>query len=194
MPRPPILEPLNWPDVFDAGKVWADWLAIAESDDRRQKMADDLASLELPATTAASVSAITRRVNVVAIAEDWCGDVIRHAPVMQKLADASANIGLRYLAREDRPDVFTRFLTNGGEAIPKFIFLSDQWVECGSWGPMPEALKTIIARGKACGDVGTARKIVGARYRADANREEVIGELAALIEIAATTALAPPAP
>jgi hypothetical protein len=77
-----------------------------------------------------------------------------------------------------------RFLTNGGEAIPKFIFLSDRFVECGNWGPMPAADRVLIARGKACGDVGAARKKVALSYQMDVDRRIVVEELVELIHIA----------
>jgi len=73
--------------------------------------------------------------------------------------------------------VFARFLTNGGEAIPKFIFISEAWVECGNWGAMPEACRELIARGKACGDVASARRKVSALYEADPTRRLVVREL-----------------
>jgi hypothetical protein len=82
--------------------------------------------------------------------------------------------------------LFARFLTNGGEAIPKFIFLSDRFVECGNWGPMPENCKELIARGKACGDVATARKKVSAFYEQGSACREVVSELLRLVDIASS--------
>jgi hypothetical protein len=110
--------------------------------------------------------------------------VVRHVPVLQRLAEAAPNLKLRFITRQQWPDVFTRFLTNGGEAIPKFVFLSDAFVECGSWGPMPAPLRDLIARGKACGNLAAARKKVAALYEADGNRRMVVSELLQLIDIA----------
>ena len=123
---------------------------------------------------------------VVAIAEDWCGDVVRHVPVLARLADAAPKLELRFITREQHPEVFVRFLSNGGEAIPKFIFLSEAWVECGNWGAMPDACRELIARGKACGDVGAARKKVSALYDADPGRRGVIEELLHAVDVASS--------
>jgi hypothetical protein len=101
------------------------------------------------------------------------------------MAEAAPMLKVRIIARQQWPEVFVRFLTNGGEAIPKFIFLSDRFVECGHWGPMPEACRELIARGKACGDVAAARKKVAALYEADGNRREVVRELLRLVDVAA---------
>ena len=135
-----------------------------------------------------SLKALAKPVHVVAIAEDWCGDVVRHAPVLQRLADETPNLKVRYVRRDQHLDVFARFLTNGGEAIPKFVFLSDAFVECGNWGPMPDACRELIARGKACGNVAAAREKVAALYNADPQERMVVNELLSLIDIAACTA------
>jgi hypothetical protein len=49
---------------------------------------------------------------------------------------------------------------------------------------MPAAERVLIARGKACGDVGAARKKVGMSYQADMGQHIVVEELLALIDIA----------
>jgi thiol-disulfide isomerase/thioredoxin len=184
MPRPATLTVLDWKAVFDSGLDYAAWLAAAESGEQRDRMEAQRLALTLEPAVAGFLAALPRAVHVVAIAEDWCGDVVRHAPVLQRMAEAGAQLKVRYISREQHPEVFVRFLTNGGEAIPKFIFLSDRFVECGSWGPMPECCRVLIARGKACGDVATARKKVSACYEQDTTRRIVITELLRLVDIA----------
>ena len=122
----------------------------------------------------------------ICIAEEWCGDVKRHVPALAAL-ERYDHVAVSYLYREDAPDVFIRYLTNGGEAIPKMIFISDQWVETGNWGPMPDACRALIAQGKAAGDVPAARKLVAAAYQADEQLATVFAELAAGITRAAAT-------
>jgi len=184
MPQPPLLRVIDWEEVFRSGQDFATWMERAESEERRNEMATGLEAMQLEPTVASGLAALKRPVHVVAIAEDWCGDVVRHVPPLQAMAEASANLRVRFITREQYLDVFTRFLTNGGEAIPKFIFLNDAFVECGNWGPMPEACRTLIARGKACGDLGAARKKVSAAYDADPGRKIVVRELYSLAEIA----------
>jgi len=186
MPRPSTLPGIDWKAVSDSGLAYPEWLAGAESVAQRDTLEALRLALILEPLVVGALAALPRLVHVVAIAEDWCGDVVRHVPVLQRLAEAGPNLQVRYITREQHPEVFIRFLTNGGEAIPKFIFLSDRFVECGSWGPMPASCRELIARGKACGDVGAARKKVAARYEADGNRREVVVELLRLIDIASS--------
>ena len=135
MPRPTTLPLIDWKAVFHSGLDYAAWLEAAESAEQRDKIENQRQGLRLEPTVAAFMAALPRPVHVVAIAEDWCGDVVRHVPVLQRMADAASNnLRVRYVSREQHPDAFARFLTNGGEAIPKFVFLSADFVECGNWG------------------------------------------------------------
>lgn len=185
MPRPPVLPVLDWREIFAAGKEFEAWLDAAESHEKAARMREDAASLPLVEEAEEFLEDLTRDVNVVAFAEDWCGDVVRHVPVLERIARACPRLHVRYLARADRPDVFVRFLTNGGEAIPKFVFLSEAWTEYDNWGPMTCADRQLIARGKALGDVPAARRKVAERYAADPDRGKVFAEI---LDIVATGA------
>lgn len=189
MPRPPILPPIDWPSVFESGVDFETWMNRAESPENRRKIEEGLASMHLDPMAAAALAALPRPVRVVAIAEDWCGDVVRHVPVLQRMVEASPRLSVRYLARTACPDVFARFLTNGGEAIPMFVFLSEAWVECGHWGPMPEACRELIARGKACGNLAQARQKVSGLYALDLERRTVVSEILRILDIASTPSL-----
>ena len=188
MPRPPTLQVINWADVFSAGKPWSEWIGEGESREKREEMDRARRKLSLQTYETRLVTNLERNVHVVAIAEDWCGDVIRHVPVIQRLADLSEHLRIRYIARADRPDIFVRYLTNGGEAIPRFIFLNHEFVECGNWGPMPLFCCELIARGKACGDVASARRKIGVIYESNLDRSHAVRELLALSRLSASDA------
>lgn len=184
MPRPPLLRVIDWEDVLRSGADFDAWLKGAESSENRDRMTAALDAMAIEPDIAAGLKGLKRTVNVVAIAEDWCGDVVRHVPALQAMALETNKLRVRFVTREQYLDVFTRFLTNGGEAIPKFVFISDAFVECGNWGPMPDACRKLIARGKACGDVGAARKKVHALYEADPGLKVVVRELYELVQTA----------
>jgi hypothetical protein len=60
---------------------------------------------------------------MLAIAEDWCGDVYRELPTFVRIAEA-AGIELRIFPRDKNPDIMDEFLSNNGKsrAIPVFVF------------------------------------------------------------------------
>lgn len=189
MPRPPVLPVLDWSEIFAAGKDFEAWLDAAESPEKAARMREEAETLPLVEEAEEFLKELTRDVNVVAFAEDWCGDVVRHVPVLERIARACPRLHVRYLAREDRPDVFVRFLTNGGEAIPKFVFLSEAWTEYDNWGPMTCANRRLIARGKALGDVPAARRKVAERYADDADRGKVFAEILDIVATGASETL-----
>jgi hypothetical protein len=184
MPRPPVLPALDWRAIFDSGIEFDAWLATADHPHLRDAMAESANQLTLAPQVEAALAALPADVHIVAIAEDWCGDVCRHVPALERINRAAPRLHVRYITREQRPDVFVRYLTNGGEAIPKFIFLNATFTECGNWGPMPEACKELIARGKAAGNVGPARAQVSQLYQADPSLRHVFKELLTHIDIA----------
>ena len=129
MPRPPILEVLNWEEVYNSGLSFSDWLAIAESEEKRENMRSKSEEVVPPAKVLERLEKLNNPAYVVAIAEDWCGDVVRHVPALEALNSRSDKVNVCYVSREQHRDVFVRFLTNGGEAIPKFVFLNKDF--CG---------------------------------------------------------------
>src|ERR1700735_1059803 len=60
---------------------------------------------------------------LLAIAEDWCGDVYRELPTAVRIAEA-AGMDLRIFLRDEHPDIMDEFLSNHGKsrAIPVFVF------------------------------------------------------------------------
>jgi thiol-disulfide isomerase/thioredoxin len=185
MPKPPILPVMDWQALFERGRPYAEWIQTGESESNRRTMESLREKQTLNAESLKDIQGVDRPIHIIAIAEDWCPDVVRHVPVLMKIAEANENLRVRFISREDSPDAFVRYLTLGGEAVPKFIFLSDRFVECGSWGPMPDDCRKFIARGKACGDVKAARQKVFQRYQADPECRDVERELLQRIEIAA---------
>ncbi len=185
MPRPPILPVPDRKAIFESGIEYRDWLGNEEYAEQLRDIQNIYYELELDADERKAVASLNRDVYVIVIAEPWCGDVIRHVPYLVKLAEASANqIKLRFLQREDAPDYFARFLTNGGEAIPKFVFCADNFNEVGNWGPMSTTPRRMIAIGKALDQGGEARKRVAAFYEQDNGRERK-REILDLIAVAA---------
>ena len=186
MPRPPILKTIDWKKVFNTGIDFKTWLGDCENPEHVRKMHSSAASIELDERDLDILGEVHRDIHIVAIAEDWCGDVVRHVPVLEQLVRNSSRLRVRYITRDQHRDVFARYLTNGGESIPKFIFLNDQYVECGNWGPMPNDCRRLIACGKACGNVAVFREKVNELYKADGRFRAVIQELLDLIQIAST--------
>lgn len=122
---------------------------------------------------------------VIVITEPWCGDSLAVLPVVTKLLEAAGNGAVRILLRDEHPDVMDRYLTNGARAIPKFVFMDEDFTERFHWGPRPDAAQRIFEDHRAditAGRIGKPevhKKIRGfyARNRGRAVVEEIIASL-----------------
>lgn len=76
--------------------------------------------------------------NVVAIGEDWCGDVIANFPVIGKLAEKSDKLNLRVFLRDQNLDIMDQYLKEGQfRSIPVFVFFDKDFNELGHWIERP---------------------------------------------------------
>lgn len=89
--------------------------------------------------------------NVLALAEDWCGDVIANLPVLGKLAEQSGKLNLRVFLRDQNLDIMDQYLKSGEfRSIPVFVFFDQEFNELGYWIERPAKMTELQAemRGK----------------------------------------------
>lgn len=79
------------------------------------------------------------------LTEGWCGDAAQNIPAIVKMASLNPHITLRFLLRDENPEVMDAYLTEGGRSIPKLICLeADSLEELGTWGPRPAAVQAMM--------------------------------------------------
>ena len=84
------------------------------------------------------------------ITESWCGDAAQILPIIYKMSQLSDKISLRIVLRDDNEDLMNQFLTNGGKAIPKLIFIEKESMEVfGDFGPRPTLATQLVKDYKA---------------------------------------------
>src|SRR5207237_10192106 len=75
---------------------------------------------------------LARPLNVMVLAEDWCGDVIANLPVLGRLAQESGKLKLRVFLRDQSSDLMDQYLNQGKhKSIPVFAFFDDRFNELG---------------------------------------------------------------
>lgn len=85
-------------------------------------------------------TALPRTLKVVAIAEDWCSDVVANLPILGKLAELSGKLDVRVVLR-DSTDLIDSYLTQGAfRSIPVFIFMDDAYREIGVFHERPDSV------------------------------------------------------
>ena len=83
------------------------------------------------------------------ISEGWCGDAAQILPIIKLMAEASENIDLKIVLRDEHEDLINQFLTNGAKSIPKLLILDEKANLINHWGPRPEGAKNLILDYKA---------------------------------------------
>ncbi len=83
------------------------------------------------------------------ITESWCGDAAQTLPVINKIAEASENIELRIVLRDEHPELMDNFLTNGTRSIPKLVIVDSDPEVIAVWGPRSAAATKLVTDYKA---------------------------------------------
>ena len=90
---------------------------------------------------------LPRPLNVVVLAEDWCGDVIANLPVLGRLAEAVGRLNVRIFYRDQNEDLIDHWLNHGQfKSIPVFAFFDESFHELGHWIERPDSVTELRAR------------------------------------------------
>lgn len=107
----------------------------------RDKLEANEAAVRLSDEDLAAFRGLNGPVHVVALAEDWCGDVIANLPVVGALARESGTLDLRVFLRDQNKDLMARWLNRGThESIPVFAFFDDRFTEIGVFIERPASV------------------------------------------------------
>lgn len=136
-----------------------DYLAYAELNEARLHRLDK--TMKVEENVAAKLSGLKKKYTWLVISECWCGDAAQIVPILNKMAEASDNIELRIVFRDQNLELMDAFLTNGGRAIPKLIIVEQDTLKVlGHWGPRPVLAQKVITDYKAAhGVVDEAGKV-----------------------------------
>jgi hypothetical protein len=97
--------------------------------------------VELSSEDLESFKRLPRPLNVLVIAEDWCGDVIANFPILGRIAQESGKLNLRAFLRDQNLDLMDQYLLRGEfRAIPVFVFFDDDFNVIGRFLERPDSV------------------------------------------------------
>lgn len=138
--------PVITEERFRSGYTWDDYLnAIQKNIDRFR---DNYAHVDLSPDDAAFCADFRQPVNVLILAEDWCGDVVQNLPPVIRMLERSPTIAVRIFKRDENADLMDRYLTDGSRSIPYLVFLDTAFDELARWGPRPKDCQAIMQTNK----------------------------------------------
>ena len=114
------------PERFAQGLTFAAYLAQMRTNKERfeKRMAEAL-------ITPGDREAIRgRKLKILVITEDWCGDALVGFPALARLVDDAPNVEMRVFLRDANPDVMDQYLKRGlYRTIPVIVFFDEQMNE-----------------------------------------------------------------
>lgn len=125
---------MEWQRYYEQALPYAEFLARYGTDEHRARWRRMYDQVTLTAEQRDMLAGFPREMHLLCLAGTWCGDCIRDCPIVQHVAEASPVIHLRFLDRDDNPDLRDALSINQGHRIPVVVFLSEDFVECARYG------------------------------------------------------------
>ncbi|HEX8968375.1 MAG TPA: thioredoxin family protein [Chloroflexota bacterium] len=129
-------------EQFESGMTYAAYKA--QMTRNLEQVEQNEKDLQLTAEDVQAFRDLPRTVNVMALAEDWCGDVVANLPILGKLEQASnGKLNVRIHLRDQQPgsQIMDQYLNKGQfKSIPTFVFLDGQFNELGVWVERPDSV------------------------------------------------------
>ena len=158
----------------------ADLLHYSELNEVRMKRLEKTLKLDLEVEKA--LQNLKSKQTWLVISEGWCGDAAQILPIIKLMSEASKNIDLKLVFRDENEELINLFLTNGAKSIPKLLLLDESFNLINHWGPRPEGAKNLIIEYKAKhGIVDEAAKIALQKWYLDDKGISTMMEIVKLI-------------
>lgn len=80
------------------------------------------------------LASFTRRMRILVTSGVWCGDCVQQCPLLERIAEASDLIDLRFVDRDEHADLSQRIMICGGLRVPTVVFMAEDYEFIGLMG------------------------------------------------------------
>ena len=106
----------------------------------KEKFVQFLQEIKVKAEDRAALDKLGKKLKLLVITEDWCGDALYNVPVLAKLVEGNANVEMRVFLRDKNPDLMDQYLNQGMyRSIPVFVFFDESMQEVARFIERPPA-------------------------------------------------------
>jgi len=106
----------------------------------KEKFVQFLGEIKVTPEDRAALDKLGKRLKVLVITEDWCGDALYNIPVLAKMVEGNPNIEMRVFLRDKNPDLMSQYLNQGlYRSIPVFAFFDENMNEVARFIERPPA-------------------------------------------------------
>jgi hypothetical protein len=128
-------------EQFESGMTYDQYKA--QMTRNREQFEQNERDVVLAADDLRAFRGLPKPVRVMALAEDWCGDVVANLPIVGRIARDSGMVDLRIHLRDQAPGstIMDQYLNRGQfRSIPTLIFLDDEFKDLAVWIERPESV------------------------------------------------------
>lgn len=125
---------IDWEQTFLRGLSYVDFLQQHASPGQMKQWATTLSKVELQQSQLELLERFRRKLNVLCMAGAWCGDCIEQCPILERIAQASEFIDLRFVDRDEDPLLQEALMLCGAPRVPQAVFLSEDFAYVSRFG------------------------------------------------------------
>lgn len=136
---------IDWKSWFDQALSYDDYLNTHGNERERSRWQAMYDRVRLNSDQKKLLNGFVRDMNVLVVAGTWCGDCVQQGPILRHFERATERIRLRFLERDEVPELSAVLTINGGTRVPVVVFLSEDFFECARYGERVLALYRQVA-------------------------------------------------
>lgn len=113
---------------------------LAQMGTNKDKFVEFLQSIKITPEDKQALDKYGKKLNVLVITEDWCGDALYNVPVLAKMVEGNPNIEMRIFLRDKNKELMDQYLNQGMyRSIPVFAFFDENMKEVARFIERPPA-------------------------------------------------------
>jgi len=151
---------------------------LAQMGTNKDKFVEFLSTIKIDAADKGALDKFGKKLNVLVITEDWCGDALYNVPVLAKMVEGNPNVEMRIFLRDKNKELMDQYLNQGMyRSIPVFAFFDENMNEVARFLERPPAQTEEIEKKM----LETRRALRAERYQDW--RSGVVKEIRGLLKI-----------
>jgi hypothetical protein len=130
---------------FEQGMTFQQYLDQMATN--KDKFVQNLAEATVRPEDRAVFASRKRKLRILVLTEDWCGDALTNFPVLAKMTEGAPNVEMRVFLRDRNPDLMDQYLNQGMfRSIPVFVFFDEQMNELARFVERPPSVTEYMER------------------------------------------------
>lgn len=125
---------IDWKSWFEKALTYDEFIAKNANETERRRWQSVYERVRLTEEQESLLKSFVREMNVLVLGATWCGDCVNQCPIFRRFEEANDRIKVRFLERDQVPELRDALKINGGTRIPVVVFLSEDFFECARYG------------------------------------------------------------